>query len=50
MNDYLGNLTTESVNERTKHIDECSTTEILMLINEEDSFTLAQEHPEGSAS
>lgn len=38
MNDYLGNLTTESVNERTKHIDECSTTEILMLINEEDSL------------
>ena len=24
MNDYLGNLTTESVNEKTKHIDECS--------------------------
>lgn len=38
MNDYLGNLTTESVNERTKHIDECSTTEILMLINEEGSL------------
>lgn len=38
MNDYLGNLTTESVNERTKHIDECSTTEILMLIDEEDSL------------
>ena len=38
MNDYLGNLTTESVNERTKHIDECSTTEILMRINEEDSL------------
>lgn len=38
MSDYLGNLTTESVNERTKHIDECSTTEILMLINEEDSL------------
>ena len=38
MNDYLGNLTTESVNERTKHIDECSTTDILMLINEEDSL------------
>ena len=38
MNDYLGNLTTESVNEKTKHIDECSTTEILMLINEEDSL------------
>ena len=38
MNDYLGNLTTESVNERTKHIDETTTTEILMLINEEDSL------------
>lgn len=38
MNDYLGNLTTESVNEKTKHIDECSRTEILMLIDEEDSL------------
>ena len=43
MNDYLGNLTTESVNEKTKHIDECSTTEILMLINEEDSLVAGAE-------
>ncbi len=38
MNDYLGNLMTEKVNEKTKHIDECSTKEILTLINEEDSL------------
>lgn len=38
MNDYLGNLMTERANEKTKYIDECSTTEILNLINEEDSL------------
>ena len=33
MNDYLGNLTTESVNERTKHIDECSRIYLLIRLS-----------------
>ncbi len=36
MNEYLSNLITEKVNQNTKNIDECSTREILELINEED--------------
>ena len=37
MDNYLTRLTTEQVNERTLHIDECDTAEMLRLINEEDS-------------
>jgi len=37
MNEYLSNLTTEQVNTNTKDIDECSTEQILELINLEDS-------------
>jgi len=37
MNEYLSNLITETVNENTKNIDECSTNQILELINKEDS-------------
>ena len=33
MNDYLGNLTTESVNKRTKHIDECSRIYLLIRLS-----------------
>lgn len=36
MNEYLSNLITEKVNQNTKNIDECSTREILELINQED--------------
>lgn len=36
MNDYLSNLVTEQVNQRTINIDECTTDEILNLINQED--------------
>lgn len=36
MNEYLSNLITEKVNQNTKNIDECSTGEILELINQED--------------
>lgn len=34
---YLAGLTTEQVNEKTKNIDECSTDEMLRLINEQDA-------------
>lgn len=36
MNEYLSNLITEKENQNTKNIDECSTREILELINQED--------------
>ena len=36
MNEYLSKLITEKVNQNTKNIDECSTGEILELINQED--------------
>ena len=37
MNDYLSNLITEQVNQETRNIDECTTEQILNLINTEDS-------------
>lgn len=37
MNDYLSNLITEQVNQETENIDECTTEQILNLINREDS-------------
>lgn len=37
MNDYLSNLMTEQVNQMTKDIDECTTEQILEVINYEDS-------------
>lgn len=37
MNNYLHKLTTEEVNTQTLNIDECSTEEILLLINGQDS-------------
>ena len=37
MSDYLSDLVTEQVNPMTKNIDECTTEEILKMINEEDS-------------
>ena len=37
MDNYLHNLTTEEVNNQTLNIDECSTEEILLLINEQDA-------------
>lgn len=37
MNDYFSNLITEQVNQETKNIDECTTEQILNLINQEDS-------------
>ena len=36
MDEYLGSLTTEQINKQTTHIDVCSTTEILEIINSED--------------
>ncbi|WP_313131064.1 N-acetylmuramic acid 6-phosphate etherase [Anaerocolumna sp.] len=48
MNDYLSNLVTEKVNQNTKNIDECSTGEILELINQEDCgvpFAVKEEMP-----
>lgn len=36
MNVYLGSLTTEKVNEKSKNIDMCGTEEILKIINSED--------------
>jgi N-acetylmuramic acid 6-phosphate etherase len=36
MDTYLGSLTTEQINGKTSHIDVCTTTEILQIINEED--------------
>lgn len=41
MNEYLMNLITEQVNQKTKDIDELSTTRILELINKEDSKVTA---------
>jgi N-acetylmuramic acid 6-phosphate etherase len=37
MNDYLSNLVTEQVNQMTKNIDECTTEEMVRLINQEDT-------------
>lgn len=37
MDQYLAGLTTEQVNEKTRDIDECSTVEMLRLINEQDA-------------
>ena len=37
MNNYLHKLTTEEVNKQTLNIDECSTLEMLRLINEQDA-------------
>lgn len=37
MNEYLSGLDTEKINENTRNIDECSTEEIVRLINAEDS-------------
>lgn len=36
MDAYLGSLTTEQINRKSSHIDVCTTTEILEIINEED--------------
>lgn len=36
MKNYLHNLTTEGVNDKTINIDECGTREMLLLINEQD--------------
>jgi N-acetylmuramic acid 6-phosphate etherase len=38
MDEYLSKLTTEKINERTKRIDECSTEEMLHLMNEQDAM------------
>lgn len=48
MDTYLHNLTTEEVNKETLHIDECSTEDILLLINEQDTlvpFAVRREIP-----
>ena len=37
VNTYFSGLTTEEVNEKTRHIDECTTEEMLGLINDEDA-------------
>ena len=37
METIFGSLSTEQVNQKTKHIDICNTKEILELINEEDN-------------
>jgi len=37
MNDYLAALTTEEINQRTSMIDECTTEQMLRLLNEEDA-------------
>lgn len=38
MDEYLARLTTEEINERTRIIDECSTEEMVRLMNEQDSM------------
>lgn len=38
MNTYFEELTTEKINPRTQHIDECATRDILRLINQEDQL------------
>ncbi|WJH36642.1 N-acetylmuramic acid 6-phosphate etherase [Paenibacillus sp. CC-CFT747] len=38
MDEYLSGLTTETINERTKMIDECSTEQMLRLMNEQDAL------------
>lgn len=38
MDAYLHNLTTEKINNKTLNIDECSTEEMLLLINEQDTL------------
>lgn len=42
MADYFAGLETEWSNERTRHIDECNTLEILQLINQEDATVAAK--------
>lgn len=37
MDEYLAGLTTEGINEQTRMIDECSTEEMLRLMNEQDA-------------
>lgn len=37
MDEYLAGLTTEGINEKTLMIDECTTKEMLLLMNEQDS-------------
>ncbi|WP_274365699.1 N-acetylmuramic acid 6-phosphate etherase [Paenibacillus thermotolerans] len=37
MNEYLARLTTEGINRNTQRIDECSTEQMLELLNEEDA-------------
>ncbi|NMO97059.1 N-acetylmuramic acid 6-phosphate etherase [Paenibacillus lemnae] len=37
MDEYLAGLTTESINQKTHMIDECSTQEMLLLMNEQDA-------------
>lgn len=44
MTDYFAGLETEWSNERTRHIDECSTLEILHLINQEDATVADRVH------
>lgn len=36
MDTYLGSLTTEQINQKSNHIDLCTTTEMLEIINQED--------------
>lgn len=53
MDSYLAQLTTEMVNPLTKNIDECSTVEMLRLINEQDSLVpgaVAKEIPQIAAA
>lgn len=38
MDEYLSRLTTERINERTKLIDECSTEQMVRLMNEQDAL------------
>lgn len=37
MDEYLAGLTTEGINEKTQMIDECSTEQMLLLMNEQDA-------------
>lgn len=49
MNDYLAGLTTEAVNPDTLMIDECSTEEMIQLINQQDALVpaaIAEEIPQ----
>ncbi|WP_123040711.1 N-acetylmuramic acid 6-phosphate etherase [Cohnella candidum] len=49
MNEYLAGLTTEEINQDTRMIDECSTEQMLQLLNREDAqvpAAVAQEIPQ----